>query len=123
MQPSMFNLRVPLPARGEVFLMNTLSDAQLIVSPDVSALLDRVAARAERANVEDTDERAAYNDEERSALESLAEHGFLVTNRESERTALDGYFDRIRTDTSQLGVTVQPDAEYRLASLPVSTRI
>ena len=43
MQPSMFNLRVPLAERDEVFLMNTLTDAQLVVSPDVAALLDRVA--------------------------------------------------------------------------------
>jgi len=41
MQPSMFNLRVPLPASDEVFLMNTLTDAQLLVSSDVAALLDR----------------------------------------------------------------------------------
>ena len=46
MQQSMFNLRVPLPARGEVFLMNTLTDAQLIVSPDVVDLLDRIAGPA-----------------------------------------------------------------------------
>ncbi len=45
MQPSMFNLRVPLPARDEVFLMNTLTDAQLVVSPDVAALLDRAPSR------------------------------------------------------------------------------
>ena len=44
MQPSMFNLRVPLPARDEVFLMNTLTDAQLVVSRDVAALLDRCVA-------------------------------------------------------------------------------
>ena len=41
MQPSIFNVRVPLPARNEVFLMNTLTDAQLVVSPDVTDLLDR----------------------------------------------------------------------------------
>ena len=41
MQPSIFNVRVPLPERNEVFLMNTLNDAQLLVSPDVTALLDR----------------------------------------------------------------------------------
>ena len=41
MQQSMFNLRVPLPERGEVFLMNTLTDAQLIVSDG-----DRRAARS-----------------------------------------------------------------------------
>src|SRR4051794_4293225 len=34
MQPSIFNLRVPLPG-NDVFLMNTLTDAQLVVSPDV----------------------------------------------------------------------------------------
>ena len=37
MQPSIFNIRVPLPERDEVFLMNTLTDAQLVVSPDVAA--------------------------------------------------------------------------------------
>ena len=41
----MFNLRVPLEGTGDVFLMNTLTDAQLIVSHDVAALLDRAAQR------------------------------------------------------------------------------
>ena len=41
MQPSIFNLRVPIAGRDDVFLMNTLSDAQLLVSSDVAALLDR----------------------------------------------------------------------------------
>ena len=40
MQASRFNVQVPLPDRNEVFLMNTFSDAQLLVSPDVAALLD-----------------------------------------------------------------------------------
>ena len=44
MQPSMFNLRVPLAARDEVFLMNTLTDAQLVVSSDVAVLLDQIAS-------------------------------------------------------------------------------
>ena len=44
MQPSMFNVRVPLEDRGEVFLMNTFTDAQIIVSRDVADLLDRIAA-------------------------------------------------------------------------------
>ena len=42
MQPSMFNVRVPLEDCDEVFLMNTFTDAQLIVSRDVSDLLDRL---------------------------------------------------------------------------------
>jgi len=43
MQASIFNIRVPLKERDDVFLMNTLTDAQLIVSPDVAALLDRTS--------------------------------------------------------------------------------
>ena len=60
MQPSMFNLRVPLAARDDVFLMNTLTDAQLscrrtsrrcsIARPkrDVSGRLGRGSARGAR---------------------------------------------------------------------------
>jgi len=47
MQQSQFNLRVALPESHEVFLMNTLTDAQLIVSEDVAALLDRLAEAPE----------------------------------------------------------------------------
>ena len=45
MQPSMFNVRVPLEDQNEVFLMNTFTDAQLIVSTDVAALLDELEHR------------------------------------------------------------------------------
>jgi len=34
MQPSMFNVQVPVKDTGDVFLMNTLSDSQLLVSTD-----------------------------------------------------------------------------------------
>jgi len=92
----MFNLRVPLGGRDDVFLMNTLTDAQLIVSADVAALLDRAAsARPD-----------AFDDESREALEILTEQGFLVENRDADRRALDDYFTTIRRDTTQLGVTV-----------------
>ena len=43
MQPSMFNVQVPVPGRDEVFLMNTFTDAQLLVSSDVASLLSRAA--------------------------------------------------------------------------------
>ena len=51
MQSSLFNVRVSLAdVRGsaasagsdDVFLMNTFTDAQLVVSSDVAALLDRL---------------------------------------------------------------------------------
>ena len=96
MQPSIFNLRVPLAGRDEVFLMNTLTDAQLVVSSDVAALLDRCAA----------DREPACTGEEREALDQLQEHGFLVGGREDDRRALDQYFQSLRHDTSELQVTV-----------------
>jgi uncharacterized protein len=94
----MFNLRVPLEARDEVFLMNTLTDAQLIVSADVGALLDRCA--------EEQLETSRLDDEERAAIELLSEHGFLVAGREVETLALDRYFETVKNDTSELNITV-----------------
>src|SRR4030095_13414244 len=97
MQPSIFNVSVPLPDRGEVFLMNTFTDAQLLVSTDVVALLDlppRIDAVAARA------------DEQRSAFHTLVEHGFLVEDHASERRALDKYFHEIKHDARVLSVTV-----------------
>src|SRR5213594_1393010 len=95
MQPSMFNVQVPLPERNEVFLMNTFSDAQLLVSPDVAALLERVG-----------ESTTVFTEDETDALDSLAQNGFLVTSRDSERRSLDEYFRSVREDRDQLRVTV-----------------
>jgi uncharacterized protein len=95
MQPSIFNVQVPLPERNEVFLMNTFSDAQLLVSPDVPALLERL-------NRGD----AAFTVEERETLGTLAENGFIVKSYEAERDGLREYFRRFREDTEQMKVTV-----------------
>ena len=97
MQPSIFNLRVPLPSRDQVFLMNTLTDAQLLVSSDVAALLDRTAGGA---RVDDFDAEA------REALSLLSDQGFLVDDRDADRRALDQFFSDIRSDTTELRVTV-----------------
>jgi uncharacterized protein len=94
MQPSMFNLQVPLPERNEVFLMNTFTDAQLVVSPDVSELLQRAG------------EHATFTADERETLQALVENGFVVESRETERDALTKYFENIREDRDQLKVTV-----------------
>jgi uncharacterized protein len=96
MQPSVFNVRVPLPERNEVFLMNTLNDAQLLVSPDVTALLDRFSG----------DAAPLVSAEEREALELLSENGFLVRDRAADREALDRYFSSVRNDTHELSVTL-----------------
>ena len=98
MQPSMFNLRVPLPERDEVFLMNTLTDAQLVVSTDVAALLDLPELGG--ASV------PALKDEARNAFELLCENGFLVQDRETERKTLDAYFVRVKNDPSELNITI-----------------
>jgi len=95
MQPSMFNVQVPLPERNEVFLMNTFSDAQLLVSPDVTGLLDRIKQGHE-----------AFDAEERETVDSLLENGFLVDSREDEQVALKKYFSDIREDSDLLRVTI-----------------
>jgi uncharacterized protein len=95
MQPSIFNLRVPLRGRDEVFLMNTLTDAQLVVSSDVAQLLEQFSGEAPELDLE-----------AREAASLLAEHGFLVESREADRAALDAYFARIRHDTDELQVTI-----------------
>jgi uncharacterized protein len=98
MQPSMFNLRVPLEARDDIFLMNTLTDARLVVSSDVVELLDRAAHGAlTGSNV---------SAEERDALHLLQEHGFLVESREADRQALDQYLAGVKGDASELHITL-----------------
>ena len=100
MQQSMFNVRVPLADRGEVFLMNTLTDAQLIVSDDIAGMLDRLADDPASLAPERLDSDA------REALVTLTEHGFIVDDRATDRQALDKFFTDVREDTSQLRVTV-----------------
>ena len=95
---SRFNVRVPLPSRDEVFLMNTLTDAQLIVSADVAALLD--GASGAPVDVD------ALSIQARQAAATLAEHGFLVESRDAESRAVDQYFASVREDRHQLRVTV-----------------
>lgn len=98
MRASTFNVQVPLPDRREVFLMNTFSDAQLIVSKDVASLLDRLA--------DDNPRGLAFDNEEQGALAQLTEHGFIVEDRETERRSLNRFFTDLRKDTSLLRVTV-----------------
>ena len=100
MQSSVFNIRVPLDARDEVFLMNTLTDAQLVVSPDVAALLDRAPLAGAAGLAEELDGEA------REAIDLLRENGFLVEDYESDRRALDGFLSDVKGDTSELNVTV-----------------
>ena len=101
MQPSMFNVRVPLtdrPGGDDVFLMNTLTDAQLVVSSDVAALLDRAAAGEFDGPDADPSEFAT--------LEVLRENGFLVESRDVDRRALDRFITEVKGDTSELNVTI-----------------
>jgi uncharacterized protein len=98
MQPSMFNVRVPLddrPGEHDVFLMNTFTDAQLIVSREVADVLDRVGTRD-----------GHFSDAERDVIGTLVENGFVVESREADRQALEEFFHDVREDRSQLRVTV-----------------
>ena len=98
MQSSMFNVRVPLPERGEVFLMNTLTDAQAIVSNEVAQLLDRLPGESVFAGG-----RLA---EERKALDELRSNGFVVPDREADLQALERFFHDVREDTREMNVTI-----------------
>ena len=98
MQPSIFNKLVPLAGRDDSFLMNTFTDAQLVISRDVVELLDRVGTAPDLA--------ATLDDTERSALRDLIEHGFIVKDRVTEREALNRFFHGVREDTSELRVTL-----------------
>jgi uncharacterized protein len=95
MQPSLFNVQVPVADGREVFLMNTFSDAQLLVTPDVTALLDRVG-RGE----------ATFTPDERETIDTLISEGFVVPSREDEQRAIKDYFVSVREDTEQMKVTV-----------------
>ena len=95
MQPSMFNVQVPVADGRSVFLMNTFSDAQVLVSSDVTTLIERASS-----------DQASFTDEEREAIDALVENGFLVESRSRERDALEQYFRDLREDTEQLRVTV-----------------
>src|SRR5262249_49553100 len=102
MRPSMFNLRVPLEAQGpeaagDVFLMNTLTDAQVIVSRDVADLMDRYA---------DGGEAGDLSGDELEAIELLTDNGFLVESRDADQRALDHFFATVKSDTSELHITV-----------------
>jgi uncharacterized protein len=99
MRPSQFNLRVPLATRGEEFLFNTLTDAQLLVTSDVAALLDRAAA-GEFVGA------GLATGEEIEALETLAENGFLVESRDADQQALDHFLGGVKSDTTELNVTL-----------------
>ena len=94
MQASMFNVRVPLEDGGDVFLMNTFTDAQLIVSRDVVDLLDRL------------DGYDPATDVERRTLEQLAANGFVVSDRAKEREDLKSFFREVREGTETLKITV-----------------
>jgi uncharacterized protein len=97
MQPSMFNVRVPLEDRDEVFLMNTFTDAQLIVSRDVSDLLDGLTVGSLPAPL---------TLDQREALTTLSDNGFIVESREADRHNLREFFHRVRENQDQLRVTV-----------------
>jgi uncharacterized protein len=90
---SIFNIRVPL-AGDNVFLMNTLTDAQLLVSSEVAALLDGPPAAS------------TIDQETRDALGVLEENGFVVANRDEDRRNLAAYLTRVKNDSSELNVTV-----------------
>jgi uncharacterized protein len=81
--------------------MNTLTDAQLVVSSDVAELLDRCPDREDLAGL-DAETRGATTD----ALDLLRENGFLVPSREYDRRSLERYMHDVKNSTGELNVTL-----------------
>lgn len=100
MQASIFNLRVPLESSHDVFLMNTMTDAQLIVSRDVAALLERFDQPVDPTSL------AQLTADEREALDLLEDNGFIVPDRLAERASIDTTFTTIKNSTEELHITV-----------------
>src|SRR6476646_6955007 len=92
MKSSIFNLRVPLG--DDTFLMNTLTDAQVILSSDATALLDSGV------------DRNTLDEEARATFDELVENGFITPGRDHDRDELTRYLDQITSDTSELNITV-----------------
>jgi uncharacterized protein len=107
-QSSLFNLRVPLRDRSDVFLMNTLTDAQIIVSSDVAALLDR-------ANTSDGVPLDEFAGDELEALDTLRDNGFIVADRHAERRQVDDYFTTVTSDPTELHITVLTTLQCNMA--------
>ncbi len=97
--PSRFTVRVPMPARQEVFLLHTLTDAQAVVSEDIDArLFGGDPSRPAPWGADTT--RVA------EAAQTLADLGFLVPAREADDHELERYFAAVRHDPTELRVTV-----------------
>lgn len=94
MAPSLFNLRVPLPG-DQVFLWNTLTDAEAIVTSDVAALLEAPPG-----------EHVPLDAETREALLTLTEHGFLTNGRDADRLALAEHLHAVTHDRSELHISI-----------------
>ena len=97
MQTSRYSERVPSQG-DDVFLMNTVNDAQLIVSREVSDFLDRLSVEAAHP--------ATLTDDQRAALATLTEHGFIVESREADRRNVREFFQGVRENQDQLRITV-----------------
>ena len=105
MQPSMFNVRVPLEDRNDVFLMNTFTDAQLIVSRDVAD-----AARSPRARGTSgwtSDERDAHRHARRARLHRREP-------RRRSRATCDEFFHEVRESTRAAAHHGADDAAVQL---------
>ena len=104
MQPSIFNVRVPLADRDDVFLMNTFTDAQLIVSREVSDLLDRLGRDGFTPDVATSAKR----------FTTLAENGFIVESRDADQQNIENFFNEFRDRTGSAARDGADDAAVQL---------
>ena len=106
MRPSMFNTSVPLSDGEQVFLMNTFTDAQLVVSSEAADLLDRLGVAADSSPDEAQGLIEALDEQGRAAIEELTRHGFIVNDRQGEWDGLEKFFSDFRNNTDEMHLTV-----------------
>jgi uncharacterized protein len=100
MQQSLFNVHVPLPDQAGVFVMNTFTDAQVIVPVAVGRWLEDLGLEGPGGGPPDLGADA------RETLRELADNGFIVADRAEERRAVEAYFREVRESTDMFRVTV-----------------
>jgi len=98
-RPSRFTVATAVPGTPDTFLFNTLTDTQIVASPDVVALLRRIGDQPGMA----TD---AFTPDERETANELAAMGFLVESEAAEQAALESFFHELREDHRHLRVTL-----------------
>lgn len=95
MKPSKFNIYIPLPDSGEFLIFNTFSDSRVVVNGHIKEIIEKSPIN-----------EFLFTREERGYLKDLLSLGIVVEDHVDEDLELEYWFQRLKFDTSFLGITV-----------------